>query len=62
MSDRHVPIREAVATLRARGHTVEPWISGLPYWLVDSETLTDGDMIALAVRLGLVVSTTTRLQ
>jgi hypothetical protein len=62
MSDGHDPIREAVAALRARGYTVEPWTGGLPYWLVDGETLTDGDLLALAVRVGLVDSTTTTLQ
>lgn len=62
MSDGYDPIREAVAALRACGHTVEPWTGGLPYWLVDGETLTDGDLLAPAVRLGLLGSTTTRLQ
>ncbi len=62
MSDGDDPIREAVAVLRARGHTVVPWTGGLPYWLVDGETLTDGDLLALAVRVGLIDSTTTTLQ
>ncbi|WP_182179385.1 hypothetical protein [Methylobacterium radiotolerans] len=62
MSDGHDPIREAVAALRARGHTVEPWTGGLPYWLVDGETLTDGDLLALAVRVGLMDSSSDKLQ
>ena len=56
------PIQEAVDALRARGHTVEPWTGSLPYWLVDGETLTDSDLLALTVRVGLVDSTSTRLQ
>ena len=62
MSDGHDLIREDVAALRTRGHTVEPWTGGLPYWLVDGETLTDGDLLALAVRVGLMGSTSTKLQ
>lgn len=62
MSDGHDPIREAVVALRARGHTIEPWPGGLPYWLVDGETLTDGDLLALAVRVGLMDSASTKLQ
>ncbi|GAN52331.1 hypothetical protein ACXR8U_07300 [Methylobacterium radiotolerans] len=62
MSDGHNLIREAVAALRARGHNVEPWTGSLPYRLVDGETLTDGDLLALAVRVGLMDSTSTRLQ
>ncbi|SFS86938.1 hypothetical protein [Methylobacterium sp. yr668] len=69
MSDGHHPIRwheadpiqKAVDALRARGHTVEPWTGGLPYWLVDGETLTDGDLLALAVRVNLMDSTSTKL-
>lgn len=62
MSEFEGPIPEAIAALRARGHTVEPWTGGLPYWLVDGETLTDGGLLALAVRVGLMDSTTTTLQ
>ncbi len=62
MSDGHDPIREAVAALCARGHTVELWTGGLPYWLVDGETLTDGDLLPLAMRAGLMDSATITLQ
>ena len=51
MSDGHNLIREAVAALRARGHNVEPWTGSLPYRLVDGETLTDGDPLALSMSL-----------
>jgi hypothetical protein len=62
VSDGHDPIRDAVAALFARGHTVEPWTGGLPYWLVDGETPTDGDLLTLAMRAGLMDSTTITLQ
>jgi hypothetical protein len=45
---------EAVQALRACGYTVEPWSSGYPLWLVDRETFTDGAVIVLALRLGLM--------
>lgn len=62
MSEGHDPILEAVEALRLRGHTVEPWAVEFDAWLVDGETLTDGDLLALAVRLGLMDSTTDKLQ
>ncbi|MGH1570265.1 hypothetical protein ACRAWG_05865 [Methylobacterium sp. P31] len=54
MSEGHDLIPKAVAALRARGHTVEPWSNDFPYWLVDGETLTDGELPALALRLVLM--------
>lgn len=62
MSDGHDPILEAVEALKLRGHKVEPWGKEFDAWLVDGDTLTDGEMMALALRLGLMESTTTRLQ
>ena len=69
MSDDHDPILEAVEALKASGRNVGPWaedillwlVDGM-LWLVDGEMLTDGDLRALAVRLGLVDSSTTKLQ
>lgn len=62
MSDGHDPILEAVEALKLRGHKVEPWGDEFDAWLVDGDTLTDGELMALAVRLGHMESTTTRLQ
>jgi hypothetical protein len=62
MSEPQCPIYEPAAALRAYGCKVEPWRRGYPLWLVDGETLTDGELMALALRLGLMDSTTTRLQ
>ena len=45
---------EAVQALRASGYAVEPWSSGYPLWLVDGEMFTDGAVIVLALRLGLI--------
>lgn len=61
MSEGHDLILEAVAALRLRGHVVEPWSRRYPLWLVDGETLTDGDLLAIAVRVGLMDSTSTKL-
>lgn len=62
MSDSHDPILEAVEALKLRGHAVVPWGDDFEAWLVDGETLTDGELMALALRLGLMELTTTRLQ
>jgi hypothetical protein len=62
MSEGHDPIREAVAALRARGHTVEPWGDNYMLWLVDGQSLTVGELLALAVRLGLMDSASTKQQ
>ena len=48
---------EAVQALRACGYTVEPWSGDYPLWLVDRETFTDGAVIVLALRLGLMEGT-----
>ena len=45
---------EAVLALRAYGCAVEPWSNNYPLWLVDGETFTDGAIIVLALRLGLM--------
>jgi hypothetical protein len=47
---------EAVEVLRVCGRKVEPWSECYPLWLVDGETLTDSDLLALAIRLGLMDS------
>ncbi len=62
MSEVHDPIREAVAALRARGHTVEPLGSDFAFWIVDGQGISGGDLLALAVRLGLMDSTSDKLQ
>ncbi|MBE7158329.1 MAG: hypothetical protein INR62_07825 [Rhodospirillales bacterium] len=62
MSEPQSPLPEAVVALRAYGCKVEPWSRRYPLWLVDGETLTDGELMALTLRLGLMDSTTTRLQ
>jgi hypothetical protein len=54
MSEGHDPILEAVEALRTYGLEVEPWSGGYPLWLVDGETLTGGQLLALAVRPGLI--------
>ena len=56
MSDDTDLVLEAVAVLRACGYIVEPWSNDFPYWLVDGETVTDGELLALAHRLGLMSS------
>ncbi|QGY05482.1 hypothetical protein MMSR116_29020 [Methylobacterium mesophilicum SR1.6/6] len=50
------PILEAVEALRLLGKTVEPWSDDFALWLVDGETLTDSDLLALAIRLGVMDS------
>jgi hypothetical protein len=54
MSEGHDPIIEAVEALRARGHTVEPVGDDFAMWRVDDQPLTDGELLALAVQLGLI--------
>ena len=56
MSDVRRPILEAVEALRTYGLKVEPWSGGYPLWLVDGETLTGGQLLVLAARLGLMGS------
>jgi len=57
------PILEAVEALKLSGRSVRPWaedillwlVDGM-VWLVDGEMLTDSDLLALAIRLGLMDS------
>ena len=49
-------IQEAVEALKASGRIVEPWADDIMLWLVDGEMLTDGELLALAIRLGLMDS------
>lgn len=48
------PFHEAVEALRAIGRQVEPTGDDLGLWRVDGVEMTDGDLIALALRLGLM--------
>lgn len=59
MTVLHDALTGAVKALRAVGHTVEPWSNGYPLWLVDGETFTDGAVLVLAMRLGLMDATDT---
>lgn len=61
MSD-HDAVTEAAEALIAAGHSVEPWGDDFAFWQVDGRTLSDSDLLALALRLGLMDSTTARLQ
>ena len=54
MSDDVDPAQEAADALRASGITVEPTGDDLALWLVDKRLLTDGDLLALAFRHGLM--------
>ena len=54
MTDEPDPFREAVTALTAAGREVEPTGDDLAFWLVDGEEMTDGDLLALAFRLGLM--------
>jgi hypothetical protein len=54
MTAIHDALVEAVQALRAIGCAVEPWSNGYPLWLVDGETFTDGAVLVLAMRLGLM--------
>jgi hypothetical protein len=61
MSD-HDAVTEAAEALIAAGHSVEPWGDDFAFWQVDGRTLSDSDLLALALRMGLMDSTTDRLQ
>jgi hypothetical protein len=61
MSD-HDAVTEAAKALIAAGHSVEPWGDDFAFWQVDGRTLSDSDLLALALRMGLMDSTTDRLQ
>ena len=54
MTDVEDVLFEVVQALRARGYAVEPWSDDYPLWLVDRETFTDGAVIVLALRFGLM--------
>jgi hypothetical protein len=63
------PVLEAVEALKASGRAVRPWPEDILFWLVDGmvwqvdgQMLTDGDLMALAIRLGLMDAPTTKLQ
>ncbi|MGU3663198.1 hypothetical protein ACLBX9_03245 [Methylobacterium sp. A49B] len=56
MTDEPDPILEAAEALRLLRKKVEPWSDDFALWLVDGETLTDSDLLALAIRLGLMDS------
>lgn len=62
MSEGDDPIREAVSALSASGYEVESIAGDHMLWLVDGQPLTEGELMALAVRVGLMDSTTTTLQ
>ena len=58
----HDIVTEAADALIAYGYKVEPLGDDFALWLVDGKIHTDGDLLALAIRLGLMDPTTTRLQ
>lgn len=58
----HDAIQEAADALILAGYDVKPWGDDLSMWLVNGETVSDGDLLALAIRLGLMESPSTRLQ
>lgn len=62
MPDDHDPIQEAADALIAYGSDVQPMGDDFAFWIVDGKVLTDGELMALAVRLGLMDSTTDKLQ
>lgn len=62
MSDDHDAITEAADALIAYGYKVEPWGDDHAFWQCEGKTLTDSDLLALAIRLGLMESSTDKLQ
>ncbi|MEH3063833.1 MAG: hypothetical protein PGN33_14190 [Methylobacterium radiotolerans] len=62
MSDDHDAITEAADALIAYGYKVQPVGDDHALWVVNGKVHTDSDLLALAVRLGLMDSTTTALQ
>ena len=56
MSEGHDPILEAAEALKLHGYQIEPWGGENKLWLVNGEMLTTGEMMALAMRLGLMDS------
>lgn len=61
MSD-HDAVTEAAEALIAAGHSVEPWGDDFAFWQVDGRTLSDSDLLALAIRNGLMEPPSDRLQ
>lgn len=62
MSDDHDAISEAADALIAAGYDVKPWGDDHAFWFVNGRTLNDADLLALAIRLGLMESSTNKLQ
>jgi hypothetical protein len=58
----HDPILEAAEALQAAGHSVQPVGDDHELWLVDGKVYSDSDLLALAIRLGLMDPTTDKLQ
>ncbi|WP_244471471.1 hypothetical protein [Methylobacterium sp. ARG-1] len=52
---------EAVEALIAAGHSVEPLGDDFAYWIVDGKGLSDGELLDLADRLGLLDPATDKL-
>ena len=61
MSD-HDPVQEAAEALIAYGCKVEPLGDDFDFWIVDGKGMSNGDLLALATRLGLMDSSSSRLQ
>ncbi len=61
MSD-HDAISEAADALIAAGYDVKPWGDDHAFWFVNGKTLNDSDLLALAIRNGLMESPSDRLQ
>ncbi|MBN6822855.1 hypothetical protein JRF84_25150 [Methylobacterium organophilum] len=62
MPDDHDAITEAADALIAAGYDLKPWGDDLSLWLVDGESLTDGELMAKAIRNGLMEPPSDRLQ
>jgi len=56
MSEAHDVISEAVEALRTYGCKVEPLDDPFDFWIVDGKGMSNGDLLALALRLGLMDS------
>jgi len=57
MEEDQGPIAEAVAALRLSGYQLERVARDHMLWLVNGKPMTEGELMALAVRLGLMDST-----
>lgn len=53
MSERR-GVKEAIEALIAAGHSVEPLGDDFAFWIVDGKGLSDGELLDLASRLGLL--------